>query len=219
VSIVTDHVEAPREGEPPDIVDTGRPGETLPTHSDRTFGWWGMVWLIATEATLFALLLLSYFYIRFQSAPVWPPDGIEAPKLALPLVMSVILWSSSLPVFIAERAVKKDRLNVVRAGLLAGFVLGAAFLVLTLGVEYPEKLKEFTPHTNQYGSMFFTITGLHAAHVVVGLLMNVWVQWRAWAGALDRKRHVPLQVFAMYWHFVDTVWVFVLATIYLSPHF
>jgi len=202
-----------------DVVDTGRPGETLPTHAERTFGWWGMAWLIATEATLFAVLLLSYFYIRFQSEPIWPPDGIKAPTLALPLVMSAILWSSSLPVYVAERAVKKDRQALVRAGLFAGFVLGVVFLALQFGVEYPEKLKEFTPRTDSYGSLFFTITGLHAAHVTVGLLMSAWTQWRAWAGAFDRRRHVTLRVFAMYWHFVDIVWVFVLATIYLSPHF
>ena len=203
----------------PDAVGTGRPGEVLPTYGHRTFGWWGMVWLIATEATLFAVLITSYFYVRFQSAPIWPPDGIEAPKLALPLVMSVVLWSSSIPVHVAERAIKRNRQGVLRAGLLLGFLLGAAFLVLTLGVEYPEKLREFTPRTNAYGSLFFTLTGLHASHVVVGLLMSAWTQWRAWAGAFDDRRHVTVQLFTMYWHFVDVVWVFVLATIYLSPHF
>jgi heme/copper-type cytochrome/quinol oxidase subunit 3 len=200
-------------------VPTGLPGEVLPTHAPRTLGWWGMVWLIATEATLFAVLIASYFYLRFQSGPVWPPSGIAKPTLALPLVMSAILLSSSIPVHLADRGIRRGRQGILRAGLLAGFVLGAVFLAMQFGIEYPEKLKEFTPRTNAYGSLFFTITGFHAAHVTVGLLISARTQVRALAGAFDERRHTGVVVFAMYWHFVDVVWVFVLATIYLSPHF
>jgi len=56
------------------------------------------------------------------------------------------------------------------------------------------------------------------AHVLAGLLFSLWTQGRAWQGAFDEYRHLTVQNFAMYWHFVDTVWVFVLATLYLSPH-
>ena len=195
------------------------PEEALPevTSGPRSFGWWGMVWLIATEATLFAALIASYFYLRFQNGVVWPPDGIVKPTLALPLVMTAVLWSSSIPVHIAESGIKRGRQMQLRIGLALGFLLGAAFLVLTYSVEWPEKLREFTPTTNSYGSLFFTVTGFHSAHVLVGLLISLWVQWRAWAGAFNEKRHVSVQIFAMYWHFVDVVWAFVLATIYLSP--
>jgi heme/copper-type cytochrome/quinol oxidase subunit 3 len=93
------------------------------------------------------------------------------------------------------------------------------FIGLQLGVEWPEKLREFTPQTDSYGSLFFTLTGFHGMHVIVGLAMSVWVQVRAWRGAFDERRHVTVQNFAMYWHFVDTVWLFVLLTIYLSPNF
>jgi heme/copper-type cytochrome/quinol oxidase subunit 3 len=90
---------------------------------------------------------------------------------------------------------------------------------MQVAMEYPDILRhEFTPRTNAYGSLFFTITGLHGAHVAVGLLMNAWTQLRAWQGAFDEHRHVTVQNFVMYWHFVDVVWVFVLSTLYLSPH-
>jgi heme/copper-type cytochrome/quinol oxidase subunit 3 len=185
------------------------------------FGWWGMVLFIGVEATVFALLLASYFYLRFRSGPVWPPDGIEDPKLKLVLIMSAILWSSSYPVHMAHSVIKKKGdTKKLRAYLAAGFVLGAVFLGLQLAKEYPDILRhEFTPHTDAYGSMFFTITGLHGAHVFVGLLMNAWVQMRAWQGAFDRHHHVSVQNFVMYWHFVDIVWVFVLLTLYISPQF
>ena len=192
---------------------------SLPQHTDgaRSFGWWGMVWLIATEATLFASLLASYFFLRFRYGPEWPPAGIEDPALELPLIMSVILLSSSIPVHLAETAIKKGNVPRLRWGLAAGFVLGATFLAITFGIEWPETLHEFTPQTNVYGSLFFLITGFHGMHVLVGLAMNAWAQVRAAHGAFDGERHVTIQNFAMYWHFVDVVWVFVFLTLYISP--
>jgi heme/copper-type cytochrome/quinol oxidase subunit 3 len=204
----------------PVLAETGLPGELLPQHYDgpRAFGWWGMVWLIGTEATLFALLIASYFYLRFRNGPTWPPDGIATPDLVLPLIMTAILWSSSIPVHLADKGIREGNVGRLQAGLAVGFLLGATFLVMTVAVEWPEKLDEFGPTTNAYGSLFFTITGFHAAHVLVGLLFSLWTQGRAWQGAFDESRHLTVQNFAMYWHFVDTVWAFVLATIYLSPH-
>ncbi|MGH2751682.1 MAG: cytochrome c oxidase subunit 3 [Actinomycetota bacterium] len=199
-----------------------RPAEReIARHASGTSapGWWGMVMLIATEAMLFGSLIAAYFYIRFGSDPVWPPDGIATPSLELPLIMSVILFSSSVPTHIAERAVKKGRQGPLRWGLLLGFLLGALFLGLQIGVEYPEKLHEFSPTDNAYGSLFYTITGFHGLHVAIGLGMSAWVQLRAWRGAFDEHRHVTVQNFVMYWHFVDVVWLFVLSTIYLSPNF
>jgi len=185
----------------------------------RSFGWWGMVGLIATEAMLFGSLVASYFYLRFSSAPTWPPDGIARPALELPLVMTAILWSSSIPVHIAEVALRKGRQTRFRIALLLGFLLGAVFLGIQVAVEYPETLGEFTPTTNAYGSLFYGLTGLHGLHVAVGLLFSGWTQVRAWRGAFDDHRHVTVQNFTMYWHFVDAVWAAVLFTIYLSPHF
>ncbi|MDQ3946717.1 MAG: heme-copper oxidase subunit III [Actinomycetota bacterium] len=200
--------------------ETGLPGEVLPEHSDgpRAFGWWGMAWLIATEAMLFGLLIASYFYLRFRYGPVWPPAGIDAPELGLPLIMTAILWSSSIPVHIAERGIRAGHQGRLRWGLAAGFLLGAVFLFITLAVEWPEKARHFTPTTNVYGSLFFTVTGFHAAHVAAGLAVSTWTQALAWRGTFDERRHLTVQNFALYWHFVDVVWAFVLFAIYLSPN-
>jgi cytochrome c oxidase subunit III len=199
--------------------ETGMPGELLPQRysGPRAFGWWGMVGLIGTEAMLFALLIACYFYLRFRNGATWPPDGIPDPKLEVPLIMTAILWSSSIPVHRADRAIREGDVSRLKRGLAAGFALGATFLIITFAVEWPDTHDEFGPTTNAYGSLFFTITGFHAAHVLVGLLISTWVQARAWQGAFDASRHLSVQNFAMYWHFVDIVWAFVLATIYLSP--
>jgi heme/copper-type cytochrome/quinol oxidase subunit 3 len=177
-----------------------------------------MVFFIATEATLFALLFASYFYLRFKSGSQWPPDGIESPSLTLPLIMSAVLLSSSVPVHVGERAVERRNIRVLRLSLAVAFVMGIAFLALQLFVEYPETLKEFTPTTNSYGSLFFVITGLHGAHVAVGLAMNAWNQLRAWRGHYDEGSYLHVQTGAMYWHFVDVVWIFVFLSLYLGPN-
>jgi heme/copper-type cytochrome/quinol oxidase subunit 3 len=177
-----------------------------------------MVWLIATESTLFAILIATYFYIRFRH-PEWPLDHIEPPKLELPLIMTVILWSSCIPVHIAEKGIEHGNQGRLKGGLALGWILGAVFLFITIAVEWPETLHHFNPRTNAYGSMFFTITGFHMSHVVVGLSVSLWTQARAWGGAFDEKKHVSVQNFAMYWHFVDIVWLFVLLSVYVSPHF
>jgi heme/copper-type cytochrome/quinol oxidase subunit 3 len=184
----------------------------------RAPGFWGMVMLIFTEATLFGILLYSYFFLRFQAGPEWPPEGIEKPDLFLVSIMTPILLLSSGPMHWAHTGIRQGKEWRLRFGLLLTFVMGATFLGFQ-AVEYREILTaEFTPRTNVYGSLFFTITGFHGIHVAVGLLMNLWLQWYARRGRFSAERHVPVENVALYWHFVDAVWVFILFSLYLSPH-
>ena len=200
-------------------VETARAND-LPRYAagSTSLAWWGMVFLIITEAMLFVSLLGAYFYLRFTNGPVWPPDGIDKPDLFLPLVMSAILWSSSVPVHVAHAAIRTGERGRVKVALALGFLLGAAFLFIQLAIEWPEMLREFHPTDNSYGALFYTLTGLHGSHVFVGLGISAYIQMRVWKGHFDEKRHVSIQNFTMYWHFVDAVWVLILATVYLSPH-
>src|SRR4029450_14026622 len=101
------------------------------------------------------------------------PDAISTPDMALHLIMTAILWSSSIPVHMAHAGIRVGNVRRLKAGLAAGFALGAAFLVMTLGVEWPEKLDEFGPTTNAYGSLFYTLTGFHGAHVLAAQMLRV----------------------------------------------
>jgi heme/copper-type cytochrome/quinol oxidase subunit 3 len=175
-----------------------------------------MLFVIATEATLFAVLLASYFYLRFKSSGAWPPDGIADPKLLKPAAMTVFLMTSSLTVWYGERAVRRDDMRGLRIGLALTFLLGIGFLVLQF-TEYRELLREIHPSTDAYASSFFTITGLHGAHVVAGLLLLAWTQLFAWRGAYRSEEHVAVQTSALYWHFVHVVWLFLFLALYLSP--
>jgi heme/copper-type cytochrome/quinol oxidase subunit 3 len=210
-------VEAPRDRIRYPTVPPLTPGP-FDLAKGKAPAWWGMVLLIFTEATFFILLLTSYWYFRFRHGPVWPPDGIKKPDLLLVSIMTPILLLSSGPMHWAELGIKRGRVGRLKAGLLATFAMGATFLVLQ-GVEYASKLKEFTPRTDVYGTIFYSITGFHGFHVFVGLMLNLWLQYYAWRGRFSADHYLPVELITMYWHFVDAVWIFILGTIYLSPHF
>jgi heme/copper-type cytochrome/quinol oxidase subunit 3 len=178
-------------------------------------GWWGMVLLVATEATLFAVLLASYFYVRFKTSGGWPPDGIADPKLLRVVVMTVLLVASSVFVHAAESGIRRDSQRAL-VGLGAGFLLGLAFLGLQVW-ETVVVARDFTPKTDTYGSLFFTITGAHSAHLAAGLLLLAWVQVRGWFGAYSARRHLGVQMSALYWHFVVAVQLAIFVSLYLTP--
>ena len=126
-----------------------------------------------------------------------------------------MLWGSSLPVFWADVAIKKGRIGQVKAGLALSWIMGAAFLAYTV-YDFNELPYGWRDHA--YGSAFYTIVGLHATHLVVGLAMALVVQAKAWTGRYSPHSHASMQVFSWYWHFVDAVWVAVFPSLFLSAH-
>jgi heme/copper-type cytochrome/quinol oxidase subunit 3 len=98
---------------------------------------------------------------------------------------------------------------------MGAWILGAAFVAYSL---YDFHELHFGWRNNAYGSIFYTTVGLHTFHVFLGLVMSVVVQIKAWLGKFSKERHVTVQVYAMYWHFVDAVWLVVFPTFILSPH-
>ncbi len=182
--------------------------------SGRSLGWWGVVLLIATEAMLFALLLFGNFYLRALNHR-WPMDGIEDPELAKSGVRTVVLLGSTVPAVVAERAVKRGQRGFAAAGLTLTILMGSAFLVGHVD-EYVTLWPHFTPSTDAYGSVFYTITALHALHVLIGIVVLGFLLWRMLAGHYGARRSDPVEVGTMYWHFVDVVWVFVFSSLYLS---
>jgi heme/copper-type cytochrome/quinol oxidase subunit 3 len=169
--------------------------------------------VIATEGAFFAYLLFSYFYLSSMSVNPWPD---RVPGFWLPLVNTLILVSSSVAMFWAERAARADRTGHLRIGVAVAIALGALFLVLQ-GVEYSREALSGTK--TAYGSLFYTITGFHGAHVFVGLIMLVVVLVRALRGHFGAGRHEAVSNAAAYWHFVDAVWIAVFTSLYITPHF
>lgn len=179
----------------------------------RSAAFWGMAMAITTEAMLFAGLLSSYFFLRATSDQ-WPQGGIALPDLRLAIPFTVVLLSSSIPVWYAERSIERGNVAGLRLGLAIAWVLGAAFVAYTA---YEFSNSEFDIGENAYASIFDVTIGLHALHVIAGLAGSVGVQAKAWTGRIDGRRHRSVRLWAMYWHFVDAVWIAVFTSLYLSP--
>ena len=174
-----------------------------------------MLLFILTEAMLFLMLFFTYVYLA-QWNPRWPLD--EPPKLTLALCMLGILWTSSAVLYWGERRAKAGAIGAARGALAATIALGVAFLVLQ-AFEYADHLKHLTPATDAYGSIFYTITSLHGAHVVLGLLMLCYVLLLPRIEHAPRPPHRALHNASLYWHFVDAVWGIIVVVLYLTPNF
>lgn len=176
---------------------------------------WGMTLFLINEGTLFATLVASYFYLAVAD-PAWPPRGIEPPELATPLVMTILLLSSSAVLVWSERRLASQRRASYRAGVAVTLLLGIAFLALQ-GTEYAATLTRVHPTESAYGSLFFTITGLHGIHVAFGLLFLSWALLREIRGTVPPSRPTAIRHASLYWHFVDGVWLVIVTSLYLSP--
>ncbi len=187
---------------------------TLPVEGKGRVGtaWWGMVCLIATEGIVFAYLIFSYSYLGTQQVGSWPPQGPPSLKLALPA--TVILIGSSFVLEWGKRLGRDGRMAASWIAILVTFLMGAAFAALELK-EWAGK--PFSLGTSAYSSAYFLVTGTHLAHVAVGLLALLVLFVWAVTGQLEQGHHQHRAIVTLYWHFVDAVWVFVFATIYLSP--
>ena len=180
----------------------------------KPLAWWGMIVTITTESMIFVGLLASYGFLR-ASAQTWPPPGIPLPEIPKTAIFSALLIGSSLPVWWAERGIKRGDVTRLRIGMAVAWLMAAAFV--------GNSIKDFLDLTfgwssNAYGSIFYATVGLHLAHVIVALILSIGVQAKAWMGRYDEDHYLTVEVVSLYWHFVDVVWVFVFATLFLSEH-
>ncbi len=183
---------------------------------DERRGSRAMVWFILTELGLFVVLFFAYFYLGSMARQHWPMD--PPPKLLKASIMLVILLVSSGVVTFSERLAAAGRTAAARGTLLLTIIMGVAFVVLQT-LEYRERLKVVKPTTDAYGSIFFTITTFHGAHLVVGLAMLIFALALPDLEGKRKLPHRPLHNAALYWHFVDGVWIVVVALLYYLPHF
>jgi heme/copper-type cytochrome/quinol oxidase subunit 3 len=189
---------------------------TLPVGAlnTRASGWWAMIFTVFTEASLFAYLLFSYYYLAVQPhlAGTFPEGG--QPDLSLALPNTIILLLSSVAVGWAQLGIEHGSKWRLVWGLGLGAVLGVVFLV----IQYFEwAQKPFGLSSTPYSSLYFVITGFHMAHVVVGVAMLAALTFWSAKGYFNRVRYAHVHIGALYWHFVDVVWLCVFFTFYLTP--
>lgn len=170
----------------------------------------GLPVFIVGEVFIFLGLFATYWTMRL-SAGYWPPEGTPVMPIGLPLIMTVLLVSSSITIHIGEGKLEAGDMAGFRQWLWITLILGVLFLGCTT-YEYTHLAHEgFVPATNAFSTSFFTITGFHASHVLVGLGVFVAVLIPALGG---RSNHTFVQCASVYWHFVDIVWFFVVSQIY-----
>jgi cytochrome c oxidase subunit III len=171
----------------------------------------GMLLFIISEVMVFGAFFTAYFFIRVVQGNEWPAEGTHLP-VAIAGVNTAILVSSSLTMHWAQTSIKNGNRLGLRAGMVATFLLGLTFLFIQVN-EYVHI--GFAPHDHAQGSVFYGLTGLHGAHVAVGLTLLGMVTVRAFRGHFTPEHHRGVEVPGIYWHFVDVMWIIVYTTIYV----
>jgi cytochrome c oxidase subunit 3 len=171
----------------------------------------GMMLFIISEVMVFGAFFTAYFFIRVVQGDAWPAKGTELP-VAVAGINTAILLSSSLTLHWAQTSIKNGNRFGLRAGMLSTFLLGCTFLFIQIN-EYAHI--GFAPHDHAQGSIFYGLTGLHGAHVFIGLTLLAMVTVRAFRGHFSPEQHRGVEVPGIYWHFVDVMWVIVYTTIYV----
>lgn len=180
----------------------------------RATVWWGIVMLVTIETVVFSSLIMSYFYLR-AGAPEWPLGGIEKPDLLLPSINTLVLLISAGAIAWSHHGITRGHTHRLLIGKAVGMVFLAGFLVLKV-VEYGGY--DYDWRVNAYGSIVWTITGFHVAHVITVLLKSAAIWVLAWKGFFSETRFLAVEMNALYWYFVALIWVPLYATLYLSHY-
>ncbi|MFN3685372.1 cytochrome c oxidase subunit 3 [Salinarimonas sp.] len=186
---------------------------------------YGMIMFIASEVMFFVAWFWAYFDValfpesarQFQrtevTGGVWPPAGIETfDPWHLPLFGTLILLTSGTTVTWAHHALIEGDRQSVKWGLWLTVILGVCFTMLQI-YEYTHAYFSFSGHI--YGATFFMATGFHGAHVIIGTIFLAVCLYRVYLGHFTPKHHLGFESAAWYWHFVDVVWLFLFAAIYV----
>jgi cytochrome c oxidase subunit 3 len=171
----------------------------------------GMMLFIISEVMIFGAFFTAYFFIRIAEGNPWPAPGMHLP-VPVAGVNTAILISSSFTLHWAEKAIKHGNRFAFKAGMFTTFMLGCTFLFIQIN-EYANI--GFAPQDHAQQTIFYSLTGLHGAHVFIGLLILLSVTVRAFRGHYSPESHRGVEVPGIYWHFVDIMWIVVYTSVYI----
>jgi cytochrome c oxidase subunit III len=196
-------------------------------HEASTLGMW---MFLATEILFFGGVLCAYAVYRNMYPEAWKA-GSHHQNWMIGTANTAVLIGSSLTMALAVWAAQLGRRKLTVIMLVLTLILGSVFIGVK-GYEYAEHIHEglfpgkhftfveqsnpaLTPGVQLYMVFYFTMTGLHALHMVIGAGLLLWMIWRAWAGHFGPEYYGPVEVMGLYWHFVDIVWIFLFPLLYL----
>jgi cytochrome c oxidase subunit 3 len=171
----------------------------------------GMLLFIISEVMVFGAFFTAYFFIRVAQGDPWPAHGTKLP-VEVAGVNTAILVSSSFTLHWAEASIKRGNRFGLKAGILTTFLLGCTFLFIQIN-EYANI--GFAPQDAAQQTIFYSLTGLHGAHVFIGLCLLLFVTIRSFRGHYSPDEYRGVEVPGIYWHFVDVMWLVVYSTVYL----
>jgi cytochrome c oxidase subunit III len=174
----------------------------------------GILLFIVSEVMLFGSFFASYFFLRVVVNPTdWPPHPFELP-VAVAGMNTAILISSSFTIHYSLEAIRKGNKAGMKLGLVLTWILGLTFLFVQIN-EYVHL--GFSNRTEAFGTIFYSLTGLHGAHVFIGLCLLTAATIRAFRGHFDKdpEKHLGIEIPGIYWHFVDIMWIVVFFTVYV----
>jgi len=171
----------------------------------------GMVLFIISEIMIFGAFFTAYFFIRVVTHDPWPAPGTKIPEAATG-INTAILLVSSLTIHWALVSIKRGNRFGLKAGMVLTFLLGLTFLFLQVN-EYVHL--GWAPRDSAQATIFYSLTGLHGAHVFVGLCALLMVTIRSFRGHYSPEHHQGMEVPGIYWHFVDAMWIVVYTAVYV----
>jgi cytochrome c oxidase subunit III len=171
----------------------------------------GMLLFIISEVMVFGAFFTAYFFIRAVNGDAWPAHGTHLPVVPT-LFNTLILVSSSFTMHWAQTGIKNNNRFALKAGILTTFLLGCTFLFLQVN-EYANI--GFAPQDHAQQTIFYALTGLHGAHVFIGLTLLLFATIRSFRGHFTPEEHRGIEVPGIYWHFVDIMWIIVYVTVYI----
>ncbi|MBI5030015.1 MAG: heme-copper oxidase subunit III [Chloroflexi bacterium] len=173
------------------------------------------IWVfLASEVIFFGAVITTFVVFRDRSTS--GPNPHEVLTLLVPTIMTLILLTSSITMVLALQAIQNGNRTRMWQLLVTTAALGLVFLALKAN-EYSHLISEgVTPSTNIFGSVYFLTTGLHAAHVLVGIIWIFAVAAKALRGGFSATNYLPVEIAGLYWHFVDLIWVAIFMVVYLT---
>ena len=178
-------------------------------HGDHTLT--GFVIFLASESLIFLALFVGYAVFK-SSAPLWLPAGVEGLEVREPLINTVVLVSSSLVIWLAERALHRQRLGEFRAWWLLTMAMGTYFVV---GQAIEWQHLPFGLSSGVFGASFYLLTGFHGLHVVTGLALMAFFLVRSLRPGLVLPEGKGVMTVSLFWHFVDVIWVVLFVLTYV----
>jgi cytochrome c oxidase subunit 3 len=181
----------------------------------------GIMFFIGSEIALFGAFFMSYFFLRVAGEAdysSWAQQIGDILPMGIVTINSLILFSSSVTIHYAEIALLRGSRSGMKVWLALTILLGATFLGIQI-LEYANLVghDSLGPSTSAYSSVFFSLTGIHGFHVLVGLVLLVVMFTRTMRGHYgpDPSKHIGFRTMSIYWHFVDVVWIFVFGLLYV----